>query len=254
VYLGGRSLKMLLGLWLLPLAEAAAQTGSVNVAVAANFAAPMQVIAQAFESQTGYRAVLSYGATGQFYAQIKHGAPFDVLLAADEQTPLKLEQEGLAVVGSRFTYAQGRLVLWSRSADLIRQGDDILKQGDFRRLAIANPKLAPYGQAAEHVLRFLGVWEALAAKLVQGANISQAYQFIESGNAPLGFVALSQVYENGAIKQGSGWIVPSSMHSPIKQDAVWLVRGRANPAAEAFLAYLRSDAVLVAIESFGYER
>lgn len=225
----------------------------VSVAVAANFAAPMKIIAQDFERATGHRAVLSFGSTGQFYAQIKNGAPYALLLAADAHTPAKIEKEGLGVTGTTFTYAIGQLVLWSKTSGRVDDRGEILKSGNFSKLAIANPKLAPYGAAAIEVLNHLGVMSQVKPKIVEGANIAQTYQFVFSENADLGFVALSQVYENGKLKQGSGWIVPTSLHSPIKQDAIMLNPGRDSPAAIALLTYLRSDAAKAVIRKFGYE-
>jgi len=223
------------------------------VAVAANFSAPMKVIAQAFERETGHKAVLSFGATGQLYAQIRNGAPFSILLAADELTPAKIEKEGLGVTGTTFTYAIGQLVLWSKNPGRVDEQGEILKKGGFTKLAIANPKLAPYGAAAIEVLNHLGVMHQVKPKIVEGANIAQTFQFVFSENAELGFVALSQVYENGKLKQGSGWRVPASMYSPIKQDAILLNSGRDNPAARALMQYLQSDAAKRVIQDFGYE-
>jgi molybdate transport system substrate-binding protein len=223
------------------------------VAVAANFSAPMKIIAQDFERATGHRAVLSFGSTGQFYAQIKNGAPYALFLAADAHTPAKIEKEGLGVTGTTFTYAIGQLVLWSKTSGRVDDRGEILKSGNFSKLAIANPKLAPYGAAAIEVLNHLGVMSQVKPKIVEGAKIEQTYQFVFSENADLGFVALSQVYENGKLKQGSGWIVPTSLHSPIKQDAIMLNPGRDSPAAIALLTYLRSDAAKAVIRKFGYE-
>jgi len=223
------------------------------VAVAANFSAPMKVIAQAFERETGHKAVLSFGATGQLYAQIRNGAPFSILLAADELTPAKIEKESLGVSGSRFTYAIGQLVLWSKNPGRVDEHGEILKKGSFTKLAIANPKLAPYGSAAIEALNHLGVMSQVKPKIVEGANIAQTFQFVFSENAELGFVALSQVYENGKLKQGSGWVVPTSLYSPIKQDAILLNPGRNNPAALALMQYLQSDAAKRVIQNFGYE-
>jgi len=225
----------------------------VSVAVAANFSAPMKVIAQAFERETGHKAVLSFGATGQLYAQIRNGAPFSILLAADELTPAKIEKEGLGITASTFTYAIGQLVLWSKNPGRVDEHGEILKKGSFTKLAIANPKLAPYGSAAIEVLNHLGVMSQVKPKIVEGANIAQTFQFVFSENAELGFVALSQVYENGKLKQGSGWRVPASMYSPIKQDAILLNPGRNNPAALALMQYLQSDAAKRVIQNFGYE-
>lgn len=227
--------------------------GEVSVAVASNFTAPMKIIAQAFERDTGHKAILSFGATGQFYAQIKNGAPFAVLLAADDETPARLEREGVAVAGTRFTYATGKIVLWSKKADLVDAKGEILKTGKFDKLALANPKLAPYGAAAMQILEKMNLTKQLGPKLVEASNIGQTFQFVSSGNAALGFVALSQVFENGKLKEGSGWVVPSNLYSPIKQDAVLLTSGKANGAAQALLQYLRSDKAKAIIVSFGYD-
>jgi molybdate transport system substrate-binding protein len=225
----------------------------VSVAVAANFAAPMKIIAQHFERETGHKAVLSFGGTGQFYAQIKNGAPFAVLLAADTLTPAKIEKEGLGVPGTTFTYAIGQLVLWSKKPGLVDDQGEILKTGNFSKIAIANPKLAPYGSAAIEVLNHLGIMSQVKPKIVEGSNIAQAYQFVFSENASLGFVAMSQVYEDGKLKQGSGWIVPAKMYSPIKQDAILLNSARNNPAAIALMTYLQSEAAKAVIHKFGYQ-
>jgi molybdate transport system substrate-binding protein len=224
------------------------------VAVAANFSAPMQAIARDFERETGHRLALSLGSTGQLYAQIRHGAPFAVLLAADDETPKKLEQQGLAVAGSRFTYAVGRLVLWSPQTNGVDARGEVLRQGGFDRLAIANPKLAPYGKAAMEVLGHLGLREAVAPKLVEGASITQAFQFVASANAQLGFVALSQVYADGRLQAGSAWVVPESLHTPIRQEAVLLNPGRDHPAAVALLNHLRGERAKAVIRSFGYSQ
>lgn len=229
----------------------AAQAERVQVAVAANFAAPMQAIAAAFERSSGHTVLLSVGSTGKFYAQIKNGAPFHVLLAADAQTPARLEQEGLGVVGSRFTYARGRLVLWSSQPGVVDAQGAVLRSGNFAHLALADPKLAPYGAAALEVLQRLGVLAHWRAKLVQGENIAQAYQFVATGNAELGFVALSQVRANGG--SGSYWLVPAEWHEPLQQDAVLLKPGQDTPAAQALLAYLRSEAARTILLRFGYE-
>ncbi len=228
------------------------QAANVSVAVAANFTAPMQKIAKAFEQETGHKAMLSFGSTGNFYAQIRNGAPFHVLLAADDDTPLKIEQEGLGVPGSRFTYAIGKLVLWSKQPGLVDDKGDILRSGKFARIAIANPKLAPYGAAAIDTMAKLELLPVLQPRFVQGENIAQTYQFIATENAPLGFVALSQVLVDGKIVQGSAWIVPAGLHAPIAQDALVLSAGKDNPAATALMGFLRSDRVKVLIRSYGY--
>jgi len=232
---------------------AQAQAGDALLAVAANFTAPMQKIAQAFEQDTGHKAVLSFGATGSFYAQIKNGAPFDVLLAADDDTPLKIEKEGLSVVGSRFTYATGQLVLWSKQAGLVDDKGEVLRSGKFQKLAIANPKLAPYGLAATETLTQLGLLSELQPKIVMGESIGQTYQFLVTENAQLGFVALSQVFADGKITQGSAWVVPAKLHNPIQQDAVLLNSGKNNPAAAALLTYLKSDKARAIIKAYGYQ-
>ena len=229
-----------------------ARAAEVSVAVAANFTAPMQKLAQVFEQETGHKALLSFGSTGNFYAQIRNGAPFHVLLAADDDTPLKIEQEGLGVPGSRFTYAIGKLVLWSKQPGLVDDKGDILRSGTFARIAIANPKLAPYGAAAIETMVKLGVLQVLQPRLVQGENIAQTYQFIATENAPLGFVALSQILRDGKIVQGSAWIVPAGLHAPIAQDALLLSAGKDNPAATALMGFLRSDRAKVLIRSYGY--
>lgn len=240
-------------IFLLSLSAGLAYAAEVTVAVAANFAAPMAQIAAAFEKTTGHKVVIAYGATGKFYAQITHGAPFDIFLSADAKTPLRLVNEGLAVPASRFTYAIGKLVLWSTKPGLVDDKGSVLKQGNFAHLAIANPKTAPYGAAAVEVMGKLGVNGALENKLVRGENISQTYQFVATGNAALGFVALSQIYKNGGFAAGSYWVVPSHLYSPIKQDAVLLMRSQSNPAAKALLAYLKNTAARNLIQTYGYE-
>jgi molybdate transport system substrate-binding protein len=236
---------------------ALAQAGEVTVAVAANFTAPMQKIAQAFEQDTGHKAQLAFGATGKFYAQIKNGAPFAVLLAADDETPARLEKEGLAVAGTRLTYALGRLALWSKSPSLVDDQGEVLRGNRFEKLgihkiAMADPKLAPYGAAAMEVMTHLGVWPAVKTKLVQGESIGQTYQFVSTENAQLGFVALSQISIDGRITQGSAWVVPQSMHTPLKQDAVLLNTGKDNAAAQALLKYLQADKAKTIIRQYGY--
>jgi len=234
------------------MAGAAAQANDVQVAVAANFTAPMQKIAAEFAKDTGHKAVLAFGATGKFYAQIVNGAPFEVLLAADDATPARLETEHRTVPGTRFTYAIGKLALWSAKEGVVDNQGQVLKTGDYAHLAIANPKTAPYGAAAIETLAKLNLLDRVQGKLVQGENIAQAYQFVSTGNAPLGFVALAQVYRDGRFTSGSGWIVPATLHAPIRQDAVILAKGSANPAAQALEAYLKSDKARGLIRSYGY--
>ena len=225
----------------------------VSVAVAANFTAPMKAIAAEFAKDTGHQAKPSYGSSGKFYAQIKNGAPFQMLLSADDETPAKLVQEGMAVADSRTTYAIGTLVLWSAQPGYVDAKGEVLKKGQFNKIALANPKLAPYGKAAVEVLTGMGLLDTLAPKFVQGENIAQTWQFASTGNAELGFVALSQVMKEGKIASGSGWIVPAKLHTPIRQDAVILTNGKGNPAAEALLKYLKSEKAKAIIKSYGYE-
>jgi molybdate transport system substrate-binding protein len=217
-----------------------------HVAVAANFAVPARQLAQAFGAGTGHKLILSNGSTGKLYAQIRSGAPFDVLLSADEETPRRLEAEKLAVPGSRFTYAVGRLAFIHPGQH--RVDEQVLRRQGFRRLAIANPKLAPYGAAAKQTLEKLGLWEAMQPKLVQGENIAQTFQFVATGNADAGFVALSQI-DRGA----PHWLVPEGLHAPLRQDAVLVSRGARNPAASGFLEYLKSAPARERIRSHGYQ-
>ncbi|MBK5008948.1 molybdate ABC transporter substrate-binding protein [Pseudomonas sp. S60] len=231
----------------------AAWADEVQVAVAANFTAPIQAIAQDFEKDTGHKLVAAYGATGQFYAQIKNGAPFEVFLSADDSTPAKLEEEKAIVPGSRFTYAIGTLALWSAQSGYVDAKGEVLQKNQFKHLSIANPKTAPYGLAATQVLAKLNLTEATKPKLVEGQNITQAFQFVSTGNAELGFVALSQIYKDGKVQSGSAWIVPASMHDPIRQDAVILEKGKDNPAAKALVDYLKGPKAAAVIKSYGYE-
>ena len=242
-----------------PLAIAAAffslhaHADEVAVAVAANFTAPMQKIAAAFEKDTGHKATLSFGATGKFYAQIANGAPFGILLAADDTTPEKIGKEGLGDSATRFTYAIGQLVLWSKQPGYVDAEGKVLQKSDWQHIAIANPKLAPYGLAAMRALDKLGLTAQVRPRIVQGENIGQAHQFVVSGNAELGFVALSQVYKDGKLASGSMWPVPAELYTPILQDAVLLAKGRDKPAAAALLAYLKGDKARAVIRSYGYE-
>jgi molybdate transport system substrate-binding protein len=236
--------------WLM--AVSAAQADSVSVAVAANFAAPMQRIAADFERDTGHKLLISSGATGSFYAQIRNGAPYEVLLAADAVIPARLVKEGSAVAASQFTYAVGKLVLWSAQSGGVDAAGEVLKKGRFEHIALANPRLAPYGAAAVQALKALGVHDALEPKFVTGENIAQTYQFVRSGNAALGFVALSQVLKDGKI-DGSAWMVPAQLYPPLRQDAVILNKGKGQPAAEALMQYLKGEKAQAVIRSYGYE-
>ena len=231
----------------------AAQAEEVHVAVAANFTAPMKVIAAGFEKESGHKVALTFGATGKFYAQIINGAPFDVFLAADDETPAKLEKENGRIAGSRFTYAIGKLVLWSAKPDMVDAKGEVLKKAAFEHIALANPKLAPYGAAAVETMTRLGLLEKLQPKFVQGDSIGQTFAFVSTGNAELGFVALSQVLEGGKIKSGSAWILPANLYNPMRQDAVILIKGKDNKAASALVEYLKSEPAKAVIRSFGYD-
>jgi molybdate transport system substrate-binding protein len=217
--------------------------------VAANFTEPAKAIAAAFKARTGHTATLSFGASGQFYIQIDHGAPYEVFLSADAERPLKAEQEGLSVPGARFTYAVGRLVLYSKTPGLVDPKGAVLGSDRFEKLAIADPAAAPYGEAAVETMRKLKVYDAVAPKIVRGASIAQAYQYVATGNAELGFVALSQVIDQPG---GSRWLVPAADHAPIQQQAVLLRTGEKNPAARAFMSFLKSPAAVAIIKRYGY--
>jgi molybdate transport system substrate-binding protein len=225
-----------------------AHAANTNVAVAANFTEPAREIAQLFESKAGDKAILSFGATGQFYTQITQAAPFQVFLSADQSTPRKLVDDELAVGDSLFTYAVGKLVLFSGNAGLVT-GEQTLRDAKFNKIAIANPTTAPYGTAAVEAMKALGVYDALAGKIVQGDNIAQTFQFVDTGNAELGFVALSQVI---AKQGGSRWVVAANLYGAIRQDAVLLRSGADNEAARAFLAFLKGPEANAVIEKFGY--
>ena len=226
-----------------------ARAAEIHVAVAANFATPMAELATAFEAVSEHTVVVSAGSTGAHYAQIKNGAPFELFFAADAERPALLESEGLAVHGSRFTYAVGRLALWSPRAGFVDAEGRVLEGGGFRHLAIANPELAPYGAAAREVLERRGLWESLRERIVQGQDVGQAYAFVHSGNAELGFVAYSQIVRPGAPVEGSFWLVPEELHKPIEQQAVLLKDG---PAARAFLEFVKGADARALIRSFGY--
>lgn len=230
-----------------------AYAGEVNAAVAANFTVPMQQIAELFQKETGHTVKLSFGSSGKFTSQIKEGAPFDVFLAADEKNPNLLEKEGLAVEGTRFVYALGKLVLWSAQPGYVDDKGYVLRKGIYNKIAYADPKLAPYGLAAKETLEELGLWNAVQGKLVTGESITQAYQFAASGNAEMAFVALSQITKDGKVSGGSWWLVPAHLYSPIKQAAVQLSGAKDKAAAQAFLAYLKSEKAAAVIRGFGYE-
>ncbi len=223
----------------------AAQT---NVAVAANFTEAAREIAAAFKQKTGHDAVLSFGSAGQFYTQISQNAPFQVFLSADEARPKKLIEDGLAEPGSRFTYAIGKLVLWSKTAELVK-GEQTLTDASIARLAICSPVAAPYGAAAVETMKALKVYDNLKPKIVEGATITQAFQFVETGNAEIGFVALSQLTWR---ETGSRWLVPQELYAPIRQDAVLLKSGAANEAATGFMAFLKGPEARTIIEKYGY--
>lgn len=223
------------------------------VAVASNFTKPMTEIATEFEKSTGHSAKLSFGSSGKFVSQFQNGAPFEVFLSADDKSPAKLQQSGFAVEKSDFTYALGKLVLWSGAANYVDDKGAILEKGGFKHLSLADPKLAPYGTAAIDVLKSKNLLEKIQPLFVLGENISQAHQFISTGNAELGFVALSQVAENGKFSSGSGWIVPQNLYAPIKQNAVLLKTGEENPAAKALLDYLKTAPAKAIIQKYGYD-
>jgi molybdate transport system substrate-binding protein len=229
--------------WLLACTAQAAET---QVAVAANFTAAAKEIADAFQKQTGDKVLLSFGASGAFYTQIVNGAPFAALLSADAERPQRLEVEKIGRPGSRFVYAIGRLVLWSADSGLVDEKGEVLRGSGFRKVAIANPKIAPYGQAAVETLTALGLWDALKHKIVQGESIAQAHQFVATGNAELGFVALAQVALQDT---GSKWIVPSRLHAPIEQEAILL---KQDAVASRFLDYLKGPQALQIIHRYGY--
>ena len=229
---------------------APAFAADTQVAVAANFTAPAKEIAAAFTAKTGHHALLSFGSSGQFYTQISHGAPFEVFLSADPDRPKKAEQDGLGIPGTRFTYAIGRLVLWSATPGLVDDQGAVLAKGGFNKLSIADPLLAPYGVAAVQTLKKLGVYDRVQSKIVKGTSITQAYDFVHTGAADLGFVALSQVINDPS---GSRWLVPTADHAPIDQQAILLWTGDKNPAARAFFAFLKGPEAQQIIKRYGYE-
>jgi len=222
----------------------------VRVAVASNFTHVLDTLGKQFEAQTGNKITLIVGSTGQHYAQIKHGAPFDVFFAADISRPALLEAEGLALPGTRFTYATGKLVLWRPNGEAPESTEAFLQRGDFRFLAVANPQLAPYGKAALEVLQSEGLWQAMRGRMVQGQNIAQTYQFVKSQSAELGFVAYSQLKMTEGNVHGTYWTIPQSLYTPIRQQAVLL---RENPAARAFWQFVQSREARKIIRDYGYE-
>jgi molybdate transport system substrate-binding protein len=242
-------MRLITGAALLALTAGQAAAAETNVAVAANFTEAAKEIAAAFKQKTGHEAVLSFGSSGQFYTQIKQQAPFQVFLSADDERPKKLEEEGLGLAGSRFTYAIGKLVLWSKTPGLVK-GEETLKAASFAKLSICNPVAAPYGAAAVQAMTALKVYDGLKPKLVEGANISQAFQFVQTGNAEAGFIALSQLAGNDT---GSRWLVPQDLYEPIRQDAVLLTSGAGNAAATAFIGFLKGPEARAIIEKYGYE-
>lgn len=233
------------------MAAQVAQADEVSVAVAANFTDATRDIVPLFEKATGHTVKVSFGSTGKLYAQIEHGAPFEVFLAADSKRPKKAESEGLAVAGSRFTYAMGKLALWSPKAEAFSDGEAFLKKGEFKRAAIANPRTAPYGLAAQQVMEHIGVWDMLKPKLVRGDSIAQTFQFAATGNAEVGFVALSQVTA-WKKSEGTMWAIPQDYYSPIEQQAVLLKKGAENKAAMAFIKFLKSEEARKVINGYGY--
>lgn len=243
------SLSVLLGSCL---ALGGAHAAEAQVAVAANFAEPIKAIAAELHKNTGHTLKITLGSTGKLYAQIRNGAPFDVLLAADAATPQRLEQDGLAQPGSRFTYANGQLALWSARAGRVDAQGAVLRAADLGKVALAAPKLAPYGAAAVQAMDRLGLTAALRSRLVQGESIGQAFNFVATGNADVGFVALSQVMEAGRLKSGSVWVLHPALYSPIRQDAVLLRRGAPNEAAQALMRLLQSPQTRELIRAHGY--
>jgi molybdate transport system substrate-binding protein len=227
--------------------------GEVTVAVASNFLNPFKQLIPVFQKQSGHTVRTVSGSTGKLYAQIIHGAPFDIFLAADSERPRLLEKSGHAVSATRFTYAQGKIVLWSADPRrIVEDGKSILLRQNFKHLALANPKTAPYGKAADTTLKRLNLWKPVLSTLVQGENISQTFQFVATGNAEIGFVALSQILDPRMKIQGSQWIVPEHLYDAIDQDAVLLAGGESQAAARALLQFLKSEPARKLIQSYGY--
>ncbi|MFP8780666.1 molybdate ABC transporter substrate-binding protein [Hydrogenophaga sp. RWCD_12] len=243
----------LTALLFIALTHGAVSAAEAQVAVAANFAEPIKAIAAVLQKTTGHTLKISTGASGAFYTQIRNGAPFDVFLSADNERPELLEKDGLAQPGTRFTYATGKLVLWSVDAKRVDAKGEVLKSSKLGKVAYANPKTAPYGAAAVQVMARLGLTPSLTPKLVQGESIGQTYSFVKTGNADVGFVALPQVLEGGRLKEGSVWMIPQTHYEPIRQDAVILKKGAANEAAQALVKLLQSHNTKDLIRSYGYE-
>ena len=238
---------------LLTLLPLIARAETAQIAVAANFAEPIKALAAELERTTGHTLRITVGATGKLYAQLKNGAPFDAFLDPATNVPLALETEGLLQPGSRFTYAKGQLVLWSANPRRVDDQGAVLRRADLGKVAYANPKTAPYGAAAEQVMAAMGLTPTLTPKLVQGESIGQTYAFVHTGNADVGFVALSQVFENGGLKAGSMWRVPRNLYAPIEQGTVVLKRGANNQAAHALVQLMRSPQGRALIRAYGYE-
>jgi molybdate transport system substrate-binding protein len=234
-------------------AQGSAFAAEAQVAVAANFAEPIKAIGAVLEKTTGHTLKVTLGATGKLYAQIKNGAPFDVLLSADTATPEKLEKEGLGQPGSRFTYATGKLVLWSADTKRVDAKGDVLKAANLGKVSYANPKVAPYGAATMQVIDKMGLTAAITPKLVQGESIGQTFTFVSTGAADVGFVAMSQVLEGGKLKSGSMWVVPQNLYDPIRQDAVVMQKSAGNEAAQALMKLLKSPNIKDLIRSYGYD-
>jgi len=239
-----------LALYVLFLTPVYVMADAIRIAVASNFSEPAREIAARYQQRSGQQLILILGATGKHYAQIKHGAPFDIFFAADARRPRLLEEEGVAIAGSRFTYARGRLVLWSPREGFVDKQGRVLETGQFTRLAIANPKLAPYGRAAQEVLQAKGLWNALRQRMVRGENISQTYQFVKSGNAEMGFVAYSQILRSNQPIAGSYWLIPQTLYQPIEQQVVLL---KDNSTIRDFIAYVQGSEAQTIIRTYGYD-
>jgi len=239
-----------LALYVLFLTPVYVMADAIRIAVASNFSEPAREIAARYQQRSGQQLILIFGATGKHYAQIKHGAPFDIFFAADARRPRLLEEEGVAIAGSRFTYARGRLVLWSPREGFVDKQGRVLETGQFTRLAIADPKLAPYGRAAQEVLQAKGLWNALRQRMVRGENISQTYQFVKSGNAEMGFVAYSQILRSNQPIAGSYWLIPQTLYQPIEQQVVLL---KDNSTIRDFIAYVQGSEAQTIIRTYGYD-